>query len=153
MDDQTLLTVLLTLAMAAATLGAGSWAYPRLKRDKQGYPYEDDIEAAILPFVYQAVLGAYRLSERAVDEAQRRMSGVDKKQIADDMYARLPAKLGSVPIKAWVSREQFATRVQDAFDEFDSFFLQFQGHFDRAFEDWASDTGPQVMETARGGEL
>lgn len=113
--------------------------YPKLKGEVQGYPLEAIVEPLLLPIIYEAICAAYRMSEQAVDEIGERIRGLDKKAIADTVYAMLPDEIGGhsiTVIKAVVSQERFVQLVQNAFDRFDRFYKTHKGHFDEQFERW-----------------
>lgn len=147
MDQQTVVTLLAFVAATVALVGLGVWAYPKLRKEKQGYPLEAEIEAALLPTLYQGILAAYRLSELGTDETHRRMEGADKKAIADSIYRLLPDQIGDFDlslIKRLVPRARFEVLVQDAYDRFDLFFVERLGHFDRLFNEWKEESAPGV---------
>jgi hypothetical protein len=133
------------IAVACGLLAVGIVLYPKLKREEQGYPMEVAIEAALLPLVYEGICSAYRMSEQSMDELRERIRGTDKKKIADSIYRMLPDRVGDYDIslvKNLVSEERFERLVQDAFDRFDRFFLEHQGHFDQLFEQWKEENVP-----------
>lgn len=144
--DQTGLTMLLVgIAVSAGLFAIGVVLYPKLKSERQGYPFEAAVEAVLLPIIFEGVCAAYRLSERGVDELHQRIEGVNKKQIADSVYSMLPEKVGNFDlslIKRIVPKERFEALVQDAFDRFDRFFVQHQTHFDDLFEKWKVASAP-----------
>jgi hypothetical protein len=78
MDEWT--TFFVGLALSAALFALGVVLYPRLKRERQGYPFEAAIEAALLPVIYQGICAAYRLSEKSVDELHQRLGARTRKQ-------------------------------------------------------------------------
>jgi hypothetical protein len=113
--------------------------YPKLKGETQGYPLEAIIEPLLLPIIYQAICAAYRMSEQAMDDIGGRIQGIDKKAIADSVYAMLPDEIGGhdiTVIKAVISQERFVQLVQDAFSRFDRFYKTHREHFDEQFEGW-----------------
>jgi len=119
--------------------------YPKLKSEKQGYPLEALIEPLLLPLIYEGICAAYRLSEQAVDEGMGRIRGMDKKAIADGIYAMLPDRIGDYDItlvKSVVGKERFNQLVQDAFDRFDRFYVEHKDHFDEQFEAWKKASAP-----------
>ena len=74
-----------------------------------------------------------------------RIQGVDKKKIADSIYRMLPEKVGQFElalVKRVVTQERFETLVQNAFDDFDRFFVEHQKHFDDLFEQWKMESKP-----------
>ena len=64
--------------------------YEFFKNKKQNYPYEDEIEEIVLPFVYRGIFSAFKASEYFVDKFGNRLDGVDKKKLADSLYDLLP---------------------------------------------------------------
>ncbi len=145
MDQNAWIALFVGIAVTSALFALGVVLYPKLKTEKQGYPFEAEIEAALLPIIFQGISAAYRLSERGVDEMQLRIQGADKKPIADSIYRMLPDKIGNFDlslVKRIVPQERFEQLVQDAFDRFDRFFVEHQQHFDGLFEKWKSDNAP-----------
>lgn len=136
------LAVLGILAGAAGAVALGAYYYPKLKNEKQGYAYEAEIEALLLPWIFKAIAGAYKLSERASDEVGMRIEGLDKKAIANAMYDALPEKIGNVPIgmvKLVISRKRFAQLVQIAFDEFLKFYDSQETYYGHLYDQWVED--------------
>ena len=119
--------------------------YPKLKGETQGYPMEAIVEPLLLPIIYEAICAAYRISEQAMDEIGERVRGLDKKAIADTVYAMLPDEIAGYDItvvKAVVSQERFEQLVQDAFSRFDRFYKTHRDHFDEQFEEWKNSQAP-----------
>ena len=145
MDQNAWIMLLVGIAVTSALFALGVVLYPKLKSEKQGYPFEAAIEAALLPLIFEGISAAYRLSEKGVDEIQLRISGADKKKIADTIYRMLPDKVGPFDIavvQRIVTQERFETLVQNAFDNFDRFFVEHQKHFDDLFEKWKAENKP-----------
>jgi len=139
------MAILLGIALSAGIFALLVWLYPKLRAEKQGYPLEAQIEAALLPIIFEAICAAYRLSEAAVDAGMDRIRGADKKAIADTVYALLPDKVGDFDlslVKAIITRERFEVLVQDAFDRFDRFYIEHKSHFDEEFEKWKAEQQP-----------
>jgi hypothetical protein len=139
MDQNAWIMLFVGIALSCGLFALGVVLYPKLKTEKQDYPFEAQIEAALLPIVFQGICAAYRLSENSVDTIHQRIKGVDKKKVADSIYSMLPEKIGSyevVLVKRIVSRERFEQLVQDTFDTSDRFFVEHQAHFDDLFEKW-----------------
>jgi hypothetical protein len=139
MDQNAWTMLLVGIALSCGLFALGVVLYPKLKAEKQGYLFEAEIEAALLPIIFQGICSAYRLSEKSVDDIHQRIRGVDKKKIADSIYGMLPDKVGVfevVLVKRIVSRERFEQLVQDAFNRSDRFFVEHQAHFDDLFERW-----------------
>ncbi len=145
MDQNAWIMLFVGIAVTCALFALGIILYPKIKNEKQGYPFEAEIEAALLPIIFQGISAAYRLSEQGVDELQLRIKGADKKKIAESIYSMLPEKIGNFDlslIKRIVPRERFEQLVQDAFDRFDRFFIEHQQHFDQQFEQWKTGNAP-----------
>ena len=145
MDQNALVMLLVGVAVASALFAVGVVVYPKLKSQRQNYPFEAEIEAALLPLIFNGLCAAYRLSEKGVDEMHCRIKGMDKKNIAKTVYRMLPDKVGSFElslVKNVVTQERFETLVQNAFDNFDRFFVEHQSHFDDLFEKWKVESQP-----------
>ena len=121
----TYLCVLLIFIFSAVALLIGIALYSWLKKSEQGYAYESEIEAALLPIIYNSISSAYKVSELAFDELGERLAGADKNALALAAYDMLPPSIGRFPVglvKGLISREKFADLVQIAFDEFLEFY-------------------------------
>ena len=139
MDQNAWIMLLVGIAISCGLFALGVVLYPKLRAEKQGYPFEAEIEAALLPVVFQGICSAYRLSENSMDNIQQRIKGADKKKIADSIYAMLPDKVGLfevILVKRIVTPERFEQLVQATFDRSDRFFVEHQTHFDEMFEKW-----------------
>jgi hypothetical protein len=146
MDALPLLVVLALVALGGGLMALGFWAYPKLRTETQGYPHEKAIEALLLPWIYNGILSAYKVSETAVDEIQQRIRGADKAGIAGALYDMLPAKIGNVPldvVKMAISRDRFAELVQAAFFEFDEFFEGKEADYEALLEEWLEANRPR----------
>lgn len=149
------LIALTTLVVAGAGVALGIWLFPKLAKEKQGYPFEAELEAALLPVVYQGIMAAYRTSERAMDEIAARIRGSDKKALADTIYNLIPDVIvvqgKAIPVsivKSLIPRWRFEELVQLAFDEFDEQYLSHSARWDRLFEDWLDENAPTPPVTA-----
>ncbi len=145
MDQNAFVMLMVGVAIASALFAVGVVVYPKLKSQRQNYPFEAEIEAALLPLIFQGLCSAYRLSEKGVDELHCRIKGVDKKNIAKTVYRMLPQKVGDFDlslVKKIVTQDRFETLVQNAFDSFDRFFVEHQAHFDECFEEWKKASQP-----------
>ena len=145
MDQNAWIMLFVGVALSAGLFALGVVLYPKLKAEKQGYPMEAAIEAALLPVIFQGICAAYRLSEQGVDDLHQRIKGADKKNIADSIYRMLPDKVGDYElslVKHLITQQRFEELVQDAFDRFDRFFVEHQAHFDGLFEQWKGENKP-----------
>lgn len=134
------------LAVSSGLFALGIVVYPKLAREKQGYPLEAELEAALLPYVFNAIAIAYKTSERAVDDIQMRLKGADKAAIAKEVYRMLPDQIAGhdlTAVKAIIGPERFAQLVQDSFDRFGRFFVEHKAHFDELYEDWKNENAPE----------
>ena len=103
---------LAALALAALLLALGAWAYPRLKREKQGYPYEDDVESVILPLIYDAIHTVHEMTIQRLNELGEEMDGVQKQALFAELYRVLvPAE-----IKRFISQDQWMEWGQGLYD-------------------------------------
>ncbi len=144
----------LFMLLAGIAVSCGIFAlllviYPRLKAGSSQV-IQATIEAALLPYVFEAIMAAYRLSEKNVDQGYDRLKGADKKELADSAYKLLPEKIGDFDIsfvKAWVTQERFQVLVQNAFDRFDQFYLLHHEYFDGQFKKWAEANKPSPSIT------
>lgn len=150
-----ILLIVLPLLLAGAGVGLGVWLFPKLAREKQGYPFEAELEAALLPIVFQGILSAYRTSERAMDDLAIRIRGADKKKLADTIYNLIPDVIvvqgRAVPVgivKSLVTRDRFAELVQGVFDEFDEQYMAHSARWDRLFDEWRIYNTPQPFPKA-----
>ena len=139
MDQNAWTMLLIGIAISCGLFALGVVLYPKLRTEKQGYPFEAEIEAALLPIIFNGICSAYRLSEQSVDNIHQRIHGADKKKIAGSIYAMLPDNIGIfkvVLVKRIVSQERFEQLVQNVFDSSDRFFVEHQAHFEELFEKW-----------------
>jgi hypothetical protein len=127
----------------------GARLLPWLAREKQGYPAEAEIEAALFPHVVGGLVAAYKLSEKKMDELGERLAGLDKKALADATYALLPdvIMVGDVPVpistvKYVVTRERWRELVQDAFDRLTRTYDQNRAAFDEWFRERIAEMEP-----------
>lgn len=138
------ITLLVGIALSCGLFALGILLWPRL-RQAQGYPLEAQIEAALMPLLFEAICAAYRTSEKAIDQGYERLGGLDKKRIADSIYAMLPDQIGGYDltlVKQLIPPERFEQLVQDAFNRFDRFYVEHSEHFDRMFEEWKKANEP-----------
>ena len=116
-------TLVIGAILALVTLvQQGNKLYRWLKTGRQGYPYEDEIEEALLPFLYQAIMAAYKASESLVDAVGERLHGVDKVRVARLVYWTLPDTVSLAGIgwqwKKFIGEERFGCWLQARFDAF-----------------------------------
>jgi len=148
------LIALLALGVSAVVLllavAGGVKLYPILKNQQQGYPHEAEVEAALLPYLFTGICGAYRLSEQSLDALHIRMDGVNKKVVADLVYTMLPDRIGNFDltlVKALVPPDRFEQLVQDAFDRFDRFWVEHQALYESEFTRWQADAEGRAVHT------
>src|SRR5438270_13913742 len=135
MTTNEVLMLLAGIALSCAVFALVLIIYPRMTASG-GSMAHAAVEAQLQPLIYEAILAAYRLSEKGSDQGHARLNGAAKKQLADDVYTFLPERVGEHDItlvKSLVSQERFAALVQNAFDRFDRFYLANHAHFDEEF--------------------
>ena len=71
----------------------------------------DDNALIALPYIYDAIIQAEKISDAVWENTQEKLSGADKKKIADQMYHLLPQT-----IKNTLSYGAFSILVQEIFD-------------------------------------
>lgn len=149
-----IITLLVGLGVGGAVMGLGIVIYELLFRRRNalvesgGYPLEAQIEDAILPYIYTAINAAYKTSEKAIDESQKRMKGVDKAAIAKRVYGLLPPHIGPFKtsfIKRYVPENRFVDLIEIALGEADAFIDQHQGTFETLYDQWIIDNGQLTM--------
>ncbi len=149
MTTTELLMLLVGIALSCGIFAVLLIIYPRLAPRSAGM-VQLSVEAALQPIIAQAIMAAYRLSEKAVDQGHARLNGADKKLLADDVYRLLPDRVGDHEIafvKTVVTQERFRTLVQNRFDQFDRFYLVNHEHFDSEFKRWAEKNKQAVGST------
>lgn len=118
--------------------------YPRIKAGSSNVVVAA-IETTLQPIIYQAIMAAYRLSEKNVDQGYERLKGADKKALADSVYRLLPSRIGDYDVtfvKSFITQERFQVLVQNCFDQFDQFYLVHHEHFDEQFRKWVEANKP-----------
>jgi hypothetical protein len=146
MTTNELLMFMIGIALSCGVFALLLVVYPRLA-PRSGNLVQAGVESALQPVIFQAIMAAYRLSEKSVDQGHARLRGADKKQLADDVYRLLPDYIGAHDIafvKSLISRERFQMLVQNVFDQFDRFYLQNHEHFNDQFKRWADQNKPML---------
>lgn len=87
--------------------------------------------AWLKPYVFQAIVAAYKVSEASVDQFGERLQGMDKQQVAEVAYDYLPPEVQNV-----VTRLQFATAVERIFAEAETLYETNADGFQRTFVAW-----------------
>jgi len=147
MDQNAWIAILIGVAVVNGLFALGIALYPKLKNERQGYPFEAALEAALLPIIFHGICAGYRLSELGVDEINQRLTGADKKKIADSIYQMLPDKVDGYDltlVKRIVSQERFEQLAQDGFDRFNRFYVEHRAHFDDLFAKWKQENAPAL---------
>ncbi len=137
-----IVNIVVPMLFGAVVTLVGVIVLPILKNQDQGYLGEREIESAVLPFAFQAICGAFKMSERAAEELGETMDGIDKKKIADAAYDLLPASLNGIPvgvIKQFISQEKFAELVEDAYAYFRLYYDAQIAAYNRLFEEWKTE--------------
>lgn len=140
MTTNELLMLLVGVALSCGIFAVLLILYPRLI-SRPANVVQATVENALQPIIFQAIMAAYRLSEKSVDQGYARLHGADKKQLADDVYGLLPERVGEFGVtfvKSIVTQDRFRELVQNVFDQFDRFYLLNHDHFDDEFKQWAA---------------
>jgi hypothetical protein len=143
--NETMNEMMQVAVSVAASLGALVvlvLLYQRLKGSEQGYPLEEIIEPLLLEFIDRAIFAAYEIGDRAIEELGEYMDGADKAAIAASVYRLLPDKIGPFDItvvKQLFPLEAFETLIANRYDAFRRFMLEYEGHFEDAFERWKNE--------------
>jgi len=135
MTTNEVLMLLTGIAVSCAVFALVLIIYPRMK-PASGHMAQAAVESELQPLICEAIMAAYRLSEKSMDQGHTRLGGAEKKKLADDVYAFLPERVGEHDItfvKTLVPRERFQSLVQNTFDRFDRFYLANHAHFDEEF--------------------
>src|SRR5438874_1069875 len=114
MTTNEVLMLLAGIAVSCAVFALVLIIYPRMA-PSGGPMAQASVEAQLQTMIYEAIMAAYRLSEKSIDQGHTRLNGAAKKQLADDVYTFLPERVGEHDItfvKSVVSRERFAALVQ-----------------------------------------
>lgn len=133
----TLLLILTCIVGLGGFLALVPWAITRLKSNEQGYPYEKQVEAIVLPYATKAVGLAYKASEYFMKMAGAKLSGLDKKAVADRFYFQLPPG-----VKALITKDQFSEFVQQAYDEMLAQWANLGEQVGKAYSEWSRENGP-----------
>lgn len=94
----------------------------------------DEELAWLRPYLFQAIVAGYKMSEANVDEFGERLHGMDKRQVAESSYAYLPDE-----IRALVSPELFAEGIEWLFAEGETLYETNADSFQQAFEAWREE--------------
>ena len=141
--DLNLMAVLIAFAVILIGLILGIKVYEFLRKEKQGYPYEDEIEDMILPLIYQAIFVGFKTSEEMLDRFGETLCGADKKRIAVLIYNLIPDVIlvRGIPIevKKLISEEQFSIFIQKVYDEMIAFFMDYKETFVDMAEQWLQE--------------
>ena len=155
MTTNEVLMLLMGIAVSCAVFALVLIVYPRMK-PAGGQLAQAAAESELQPLIYEAIMSAYRLSEKVIDQGHARLGGADKKKLADDVYTFLPERIGQFDItfvKSLVPRDRFQSLVQNAFDRFDRFYLANHAHFDEEFHKWVAQSSQAKAADAGGGTV
>ena len=134
------LIVALIVGFGGVIVGVLGWQwwlqYKNLK------PSLDTYEKYLEPFVFQAIISAYKLSEYAIDETGQRIKGADKKEIAIRIYNMLPDEIAGVDIvsiKTKIGPDRFVWLIQEVFDKTMVLMEENKSAFDQAYKQWLTE--------------
>ena|SRR5438552_2144109 len=149
MTSNELLMLLAGIAVSCGVFALLLVTYPRIRAGSPNLVVAS-VESALQPLIFEAIMAAYRLSEKTVDQGFTRLKGADKKALADSVYRLLPDRIGAHDIafvKTVVSPERFSVLVQNAFDRFDQFYVIHHSHFETAFQQYVEQNKPTTSPT------
>ncbi len=153
MTSNELLMLLAGIAVSCGVFALLLVIYPRVRAGSNSVVIAS-VESALQPFIFDAIMAAYRLSEKAVDQGYKRVRGADKKTLADSTYTLLPDRVGeydSAVVKSFVTQERFGVLVQNAFDRFDQFYVIHHAYFDDEFQKHIAQNQPAASPAVAAG--
>lgn len=131
-------TVVITLLTIVGLITTFNWLKSRI-----GKPDRSKVEEAIMPYVYKAIMAAYKTSEVAMDQLGERMKGADKEILADTVYHMLPDCLyiqgTKIPVKTFITEEQFKGMIKKAFMDFIGFYERNRSEFEEEMKKWEEE--------------
>lgn len=119
----------LTVVLLALTL-----MIVQKQKDGGHTPVETAVYKAVEIFAYKAIVLAYRAADKTLDEFGFRLTGLDKKAIADRLYDMIPEEIKGIDvrvIKAIVNRQKFSEIMEDVFREVEAFYANNKAGFDK----------------------
>lgn len=133
------LIVVVIIGLGVVALGVLGWNYWQERKILN--PGIEKYEEFLKPFVFQAIISAYKLSEQALDETGKRIEGLDKKEVAKLVYDMLPDEIAGIPvqqIKLFIGQAGFERMIQSLFDETMDLMKDNRQKFDQAYRIWMS---------------
>jgi hypothetical protein len=129
MDIGILISFWVMVAVAAAVLAGGTFIYQRLIVARVGAsPTAQQAIDALGYWVGLAIFAGEKIVVNALDQAEAYLAGIDKKAVADSLYALIPSvitygelKFSTDIIKRLVPKEEWQRLVEDAYDKADAF--------------------------------
>jgi hypothetical protein len=126
------LDILVGLIFLAAAAAIAVWL---IRQRSTSTGFQRDVIDALLPFVYRALLAGEKVAQDFMQNANVALAGVDKKQVADSVYALLPETISirgvAVPIvivKQIIPRDRFEQLVKDTYDAASAFIKRNQDY-------------------------
>ncbi len=135
-----LLDIVITILFGALLILLAIAAFKLLRaaiRAVRGSPAADQLPgleavlAALEPWVFRAILAGERAVLWGFEEIDVKLAGIDKKQVADSVYALLPDVIlvGTRPVpvsfvKALVTPQVFEGWIKSLYDQADAFIEQ-----------------------------
>src|SRR5260221_5551262 len=123
--SDTLINANVALAMGALliVLSLSALAIANRVRGKTDKPAVDEILTALTPWLYKAIIAGERAALWGLQQTDSVITGADKAQVAESLYALLPdvIVIDGLPIpvsrlKALVPRDTFAAWVKNFYD-------------------------------------
>lgn len=117
----------------------GYLAYNFFSTKKQGYPLEERIENALLPYLHGIIVGAFEESQSELEDIEDAIENVDKEELARKLYDLLPDEIAGFStqiIQSIFTVEQFTDMFLRVYKEVKIYYVAKKGTFLELFEKW-----------------
>lgn len=134
MENSLIVIVFLTLVFVVLTL-----VYEWLSSKKQEYFLEEQIEAALLPYIHSLIVAAFEETFESVETIEERIEALDKAKLAAKIYDLLPETILGYDIafvQTIFTEEQFLEMFYNAYDSAKEYYVGHKDKFCTLFEDW-----------------
>lgn len=134
-----LLTSAIIIVGTMAVFVLGYLLYNWLGAKKQGYPLEERIENALLPYLHGIIVGAFEESQAELEDIEDTIENVDKEELAKKLYDLLPDEIAGFSvqiIQSIFTVEQFTDMFLRVYKEVKTYYVAKKGTFLELFEQW-----------------
>lgn len=134
-----LLTGAIIIVGTMAVFVLGYLLYNWLEAKKQGYPLEERIENALLPYLHGIIVGAFEESQAELEDIEDTIENVDKEELAKKLYDLLPDEIAGFSvqiIQSIFTVEQFTDMFLRVYKEVKTYYVAKKGTFLELFEQW-----------------